>query len=68
MKTFLVIMRSIPIFLGGLNLQSLEVEVIAQNAHHLASLHVSNAPTKLLLKTIIEYHQLELGVDKQIFC
>ena len=60
-------MRSIPTFLGGLNLRSLEIETIAQSIHYLMSLSSSNTSTKLLLKTLIEYYQLELGVGKQIF-
>ena len=67
MKTFPVIIRSVLIFLGGLNLQLQDVEVISQNLHNLVSLCTSNTPTKLLLKTIIEYYKLELGADKQIF-
>ena len=56
MKIFPMIMRSLPTFLGGLNLQLLEVEAIAYAIHHLVSLYSSETPTKLLLKTIIEYH------------
>ena len=67
MKTFPVIMRSLPTFLGGLNLQRLEVEAITQVIHYLVSLYSSETPTKLLLKTIIEYHQLEIGTETQIF-
>ena len=60
-------MRSLPTFLGGLNLQLLEVEAIVYVIHHLVSLYSSETPTKLLLKIIIEYHQLEIGTDTQIF-
>ena len=63
-KTFSIVLRSLLIFLGGLNLQLLEVEVIAQAIYHLVSLYSLDTPTKLLLKTIIEYHQLEIGTDK----
>ena len=35
MKMFLVAMRSRPTHLGGLNLQSLEIEVIKQAIYHL---------------------------------
>ena len=67
MKTFPVVMRSVPTHLGGLNLQLVEVETIAQAIHHLISLYAAETPTKFLLKTIIEYYQLELGTDKQLF-
>ena len=67
MKTFPVAMRSVPAYLGGLNLQSLETEVIAQVMYHLVSLHEVETLTRLLLQIIIEYHQLELGIDKQLF-
>ena len=67
MKTFPVIMRSLPTFLGGLYLQLLEVEAIAQAIHLLILLYSSETLTKLLLKIIIEYHQLKIGTDKQLF-
>ena len=67
MKIFPMIMRSLPTFLKGLNLQRLEVKAIAQVIHHLVSLYSSKTLTKLLLKIIIEYYQLEIGTDKQIF-
>ena len=67
MKTFPMIIRSLLTFLRGLNLQLLEVEAIAHTIHHLVSLYSSETPTKLLLKTIIEYHQLEIGTEIQIF-
>jgi len=65
-KIFPVVMKSFATFLGGLNLQLLEVEVIAQAIYHLVSLYSLDTPTKLLLKIIIEYHQLEIGADKQL--
>ena len=61
MKTFPIVIRSLLTFLGGLNLQLLEVEAIAQVIHHLVSLYSLDTPTKLLLQTIIEYYQLEIG-------
>ena len=64
---FPIVLRSMPVHLGGLNLQSIEVEVIVQAIHHLILLYTADTPTKLLLKTIIEYHQLELGTDTQLF-
>ena len=67
MKMFPIALRSMPVYLGGLNLQSIEVEAIAQAIHHLISLYTADMPTKLLLKIIIEYHQLELGTDTQLF-
>ena len=67
MKTFLVVMISILTYLGGLNLQSLEIEVLALTMHHLVSLHEAETLMKFLLRTIIEYHQIELGIDKQLF-
>ena len=56
MKTFLTVMRSVPAYLGGLNLHLAEVEALAQAMHHLISLHEADTPTRLLLKTIVEYH------------
>ena len=67
MKTFPIVMRSTPVHLGGLNLQSVEVDALAQVLHRLISLYAAETPTKLLLKTIIEDHQLELGTDEQLF-
>ena len=56
-------MRSEPAYLGGLNLQLLETEVIVKAKHHLVSLHAAETPLKFLLCSIIEYHQLKLGID-----
>ena len=56
MKTFLLAMRSAPTYLGGLNLQSLEIEAIAQAIHHLVSLYFADTLTRTLLHVIIEYH------------
>ena len=55
-RTFSKAMRSVPAFLGGLNLRSLEIETIAQSLHHLMSLCSSNTSIKLLLNTLIEHH------------
>ena len=63
MKTFLVLMRSVPTHLGGLKLQSLEVEGVAQAIHGLISLCAAKTLTNPLLKTIAEYYQLKLGTD-----
>ena len=67
MKTFPITMRSIPTFLDKLNIKLLKVEAIRQLIHHLVSLYSANTATKLLLKMIIEYHQIELDTDRQIF-
>ena len=67
MKTFPVVMRGVPAFLGGLNLHLAEVEGFAQSIHHLISLYEANTPTRGLLQILLEYHQLELGLDKQLF-
>ena len=64
MRTFPIVMRSVLQFLGGLNLRRLEIEVIAQSLHHLISLYSTDTSACTLLKTLIEYHQLEVGSDK----
>ena len=66
-KTFPILMRIVPAFLGGMNMHLLEVEAIAQAIHHLVSLCSADTATKFLLKMIIECHQMELGTDKQTF-
>ena len=66
MKTFSILMRSTPAFLGGLGVHLLEVEAIAQAIHHLISLCSADALTKSLLKTIAKRHQIELGTDKHV--
>ena len=67
MRTFPIVMRSVPQFFGGLNLRRLEIEVIAQSLHHLVSLCSTDTSTCMPLRALIEYHQLEVGSDKQIF-
>ena len=67
MKTFSSAMRSIPAHFGGLNLHLAEVEALAQATHHFISLHEADTPALLLLQILIEYHQLELGSNKQLF-
>ena len=57
-------MRSYPVELGGLGLYSLEVESIAQAINHFVSLYVADIQTRLLLKTMIEYTQLEVGITE----
>ena len=66
-KTFPTAMRSALDYLGGLNLHLAEVEALVQVTHHFISPHEANTPTYLLLQTLIEYHSLELGADKQLF-
>ena len=41
-------------------MHSLEVESMDQAINHLVSLHTVEAPTKLLIKTMIEHVQLEI--------
>ena len=67
MKTFPLTMREIPAYLGGLNLHSVAVEALAQAINHFISLYEADAPTRPLLRILIEYHQLELGFEKQLF-
>ena len=67
MKTFPNMMRGVPDYLGGLNLHLVEVEALVQAMHHLILLCKVDNLTRLLLQTLIEYHQLELGTDKQLF-
>ena len=55
-------MRFCLVELGGLGLYSLEVESIAQAINHFTLLYVVDTPTRLLLKTIIECMQLEVGI------
>ena len=63
MRTFPLVMRSAPAAIGGLDLRSLEITSGAQAIHHLVSLFTSCAPSKLLLITTIEHHQLEIGIE-----
>ena len=50
MKIFPIVMKSLLTFLGGLNLQLLKVEAIAQAIHYLVWLYSLETLTKLLLK------------------
>ena len=63
MRTFPLVMREAPVAIGGLGLQSLEISSGIQAIQHLISLFTSHTPSKLLLITAIEYHQLEIGVE-----
>lgn len=67
MKTFPSTMRSVPAHLGGLDLHLAEVEALAQAMHHFISLCEADALPRLLLQILMEYHQLELGSNKQLF-
>ena len=62
MKIFLVPMRSYPVELGGLGLYLLEVESIVQAINYFVSLYIADTPIRLLLKTMIEHMQLEVGI------
>ena len=55
-KTFSAVMRSVTLFLGGLNLYLIEAKVIAQEIHYITLLCAEETLTKLLLKTIIEHY------------
>ena len=63
MRAFPLVMRAAPISLGGLGLHSLEITSGTQAIQHLISLFTSQTPSKLLLTTAIEYHQLEIGTE-----
>ena len=63
-KVITIVIRGVIFYLGGLNLQLIEVESIAQAIHYLISLYTAETLTKLLFKTIIEYYQLELGTGR----
>ena len=64
MHTFPLVMSSAPTEIGSLNLRSLEITSEVQAIHHLVSLSTSGKPSKLLLVTEIEYHQLEVGIEQ----
>lgn len=66
MRTFPLVMRSTPAEIGGIDLRSLEITCDVQAMHHLVALFTSYIPTKLLLITAIEFHQLEIGI-KNLF-
>ena len=66
-RTFPLFMRSAPESMGGLDLRSLEITSGAQSIYHLVSLFTSCTPSKLLLITAIEHHQLEIGVEGLFF-
>jgi len=66
-KTFLVAMRYSSLELGGLGLYFLEVESNAQAINHFTSLCIADILTRLLLKTMMEYVQLEIGAIEPFF-
>ena len=57
MKIFLIVLRSCPLELGELGLQSFKVESIIQVINYLISLYMLDTTTKLLIKTAIKYTQ-----------
>lgn len=63
MRTFPTVMRAALIALGSLGLWSLEIECGVQAIQHFISLFLRESPSKLLLVTTIEHHQLEIGVE-----
>ena len=62
MKTFLVSIRFYLVELGGLGLYLLEVESIAQAINYFVSLYIADTLIRLLLKMMIKYVQLEVGI------
>jgi hypothetical protein len=62
MKIFPVLMRICLVELGGLGLYLLEVESTAQAINHFVLLYVADELIRLLLKMMIEYIQLEVGI------
>ena len=62
MKIFPVLMRFYPVELGRLGLYLLEVESIAQAINYFISLYIADTLIRLLLKIMIEYVQLEVGI------
>ena len=67
MKTFLVAMRYSSLELDKLELHSLEVESTTQAISHFVSLCTADILTRLLLKTMMEHIQLEIGAMKPFF-
>ena len=51
-KTFLLSIRSVPFYLGGINLHSIDVKSAAQVIYHLTSLCAVETLNKLLLKLL----------------
>ena len=63
MRAFSLVTCSTPPDIGGLDLHSLEITCRAQAIHHLVLLFTRCTPSKFLLITAIEHHQLEIGVE-----
>ena len=55
-------MWNCPIELRGLGLHSLEIESVSQVANLFVSLYAAKIPIQSLLRVIIEYVQLKIGV------
>ena len=64
MKTFLLIIRSSLLKYGGLGLQSLEIESVTQASKLFVPFCNLDTLIRALLKTILEYVHLELGITK----
>ena len=64
MKIFPVLTRFYLVELGDLGLHSLEVESIAQAINHFVLLYIVDISTRLLLKIMIKYVQLEVGITE----
>ena len=62
MMTFPTSLRSAPVSIGGLDLQSAEITSRVQEINHLILLITISTPSKLLLISALESHQLEVGV------
>ena len=52
-----------PEAIGGLDVRSLEITCGAQSIHRLVSFFTSCTPSKFLLVTAIEYHQLQIRLE-----
>ena len=59
--TLSLVVRGVPVAIGGFYLHSLEITCGAQAIHHLVLSFTMYAHSTLLLIKAIEYHQLEIG-------
>ena len=57
-------MRSSLLKYSGLGLQSIEIESVAQTLYLFVSLYNADTLIRALLKTMLEYAHLELGITK----
>ena len=64
MGTFPLIKRSEPTELGGVNLRSLQITSVIKAIQHIVSLFTRDTPSNLPMLTVIECHQLEVGVEQ----